>query len=422
MLRALRPPAMVLATALLAAGLAACSSPSGGSTTSDTGTPVTTSAAAPEEIRLWSSWKGSDLAAAQTLIDQYNASQTQYKVVHQFVDPIQQSLLTAEASGSGVPDLVVWDRFSTSLYASKGALMPLDDLIAAKGIDTSQFYQEALKELTYQGGTYGLPLTVDVRVIFYNKTLLAAAGLQPPTTWAELKQAASALTTRDASGTLTQSGFQVQDAGLFSIWCLQAGCQLVNADQTATAFNSPAGRSVLDFWGDLLFTSKVYDLGFADGSDPFAAGTLAMMYDGPWDIGKYNDVAGLEWGAVAPPAGPNGDRGAIMGGMGLVIPTGAKNTDGAFDFMTWWTDATQAVVYSKASGVFPGNQKATEDPYFQTDQYKPFVEALAFAKIRPTVAGYSDVEGQALTPQLQKFMAGEIDAATALSTAQTLGD
>jgi len=405
----------VLAVSLLGTNLVACSSPSTSSSTTAPGTP--------QQVTLWGSWKGSDQDAAQAMIDEYNASQSTYEVVYQFVDPVQQNLLTAEASGSGIPDLVVWDRFSTSLYASKGALQPLDDLISTNEVDTSQYYQQALKELTYQNQTYGLPLTVDVRVIFYNKTLLLDANLQPPTTWAQLEEDAVALTTRDSSGTLTQSGFQLQDAGLFSIWCLQAGCQLVSDDQKTTAFDSPQGQSVLDFWGKLLFTDKVYDLGFSDGSDPFASGTLAMMYDGPWDIGKYNGVSGLDWGAVAPPAGPNGDHGAIMGGMGLVIPTGAPNTDGAFDFMKWWTaNPAQGVEYAKLAGVFPGNQKATDDPYFQTDQYKPFVDALSFAQIRPTVAGYSDVEGQALTPQLQKFMSGEEDAATALSTAATQGD
>jgi len=409
--------AAVITASLITASLAACS------TTPTTPTSSAPPTAAAQEVTLWGSWKGNDQTAVQTMIDQYNASQSAYKVVYQFVDPVQQSLLTAEASGSGIPDVVVWDRFSTSLYANKGALMPLDDLIKQTGVDTSQYYQEALKELSAGGKTYGLPLTVDVRVIFYNKKLLTDAGLQPPTTWDQLEQAAVALTKRDGSGALTQAGFQVQDAGLFSIWCLQAGCQLVSNDQKTTAFNSPEGLSVLDFWGKLLFTDKVYDLGYSDGSDPFAAGTLAMMYDGPWDIGKYNGVAGLQWGAIAPPAGPKGNHGAIMGGMGLVIPTGAKNSAGGFDFAKWLTaDTANAVAFSKLNGNFPGNQKATNDPYFQTDTYKPFVDALAFASIRPTVAGYSDVEGKALTPQLQKFMAGEIDAATALATAQSLGD
>ena len=357
------------------------------------------------------------------MIDAYNASQSKYTVVYQYVNPVQDNLLTAEASGSGIPDAIVWDRFNTGLYASKGALMPLDDLISQNNLDKSVYYQQALQELTYKDQLFGLPLTVDVRILFYNKTLLSAANIQPPTTWDQLEQAAIALTTRDASGKLTQAGFQLQDAGLFNMWCLQAGCKLVNDAGTATAFNSPQGQSVLDYWGKLLFTDKVYDLGYSDGSDPFAAGTLAMMYDGPWDIAKYNGISGLEWGAVPPPAGPNGDKGAIMGGMSLVIPKGAPNSAGAFDFMKWWTaDPAQGVKFAQLDGVFPGNQKATDDPYFQTDVYKPFVEALAFAQIRPTALGYGDVEGQALTPQIQKFMSGEQDAATTLATAQTQGD
>lgn len=418
--------ARIAVIGLACASLAACSSPAGTSSNSPSGSPADETSATcsgSQSVTLWGSWQGSDQDAAQTMIDGYNASQTCYKVTYQYVNPTQDALLTAEASGTGIPDAIVWDRFGTSLYAGKGALMPLNDLISQNGVDTSQYYQQALQELTYQNQIYGLPLTVDVRILFYNKALLSDANIAPPTTWDQLEQAAVALTTRDSSGKLTQSGFQLEDAGLFNMWCLQAGCQLVNDAGTATAFNSDQGKSVLDFWGKLLLTDKVYDLGYASGSDPFAAGTLAMMYDGPWDIAKYNGVSGLSWGAVPPPAGPNGDKGAIMGGMSLVIPKGAPNSAGAFDFMKWWTaDTKQAVQFSQLDGVFPGNQAATQDPYFQTDVYKPFVDALAFAHIRPTALGYGDVEGQALTPQIQKFMSGEQDAATTLATAQTQGD
>jgi len=406
--------ALVIACGLLGLSLTACSSPAGSGSASSSGS---------QSVTVWGPWTGADQAAVQQLVDEYNSSQSKYQVVYQYVDQVQQKLLTNEAAKSGIPDAIMWDRYSTSLYASKGVLQPLDDLIAQDKVDKSVFYQEALQELTYQDKTYGLPLTVDTRVIFYNKTLFTQAGLTPPTTWDQLEQAAIALTQRDASGKLTQSGFALEDAGLFNVWCLQAGCQLVNSDQTATAFNSPQGLSVLDFWGKLLFTDKVYDLGWASGSDPFAAGTLAMMYDGPWDIGKYNAVSGLDWGAVPPPTGPTGDQGAIMGGFGMVIPTGAPNTAGGWDFTKWWTTNTaQGVKFAQLDGWLPGNQKAMDDPFFQSDTYKPFVQALEYAKIRPTVAGYSDVENLVLTPQIQKFMSGEQDAATTLSTAQSQGD
>ena len=51
-----------------------------------------------------------------------------------------------------------------------------------------------------------------------------------------------------------------------------------------------------------------------------------------------------------------------------------------------------------------------------------FTEAYTYAGIRSKVLGYSDVEGLALIPQLQKYVAGEISAEEALANAQSQGD
>ncbi len=376
----------------------------------------------PQEITLWGPWSGEAADQAQVMFDAYNSSQDEYRVEYQPQEEIAQKVLTAIAGGD-VPDLVIWDRYQTSLYASKGALMGVDDLIERDDVDTSVFYEQALGETSYDGETYGLPLIVDNRSLFYNKTLFAQAGLEPPTTWEELQADAKALTVRDGSGNLTQAGFELKDAGLFNLWCLQAGCDLVSDDGTTTGFDSDAGREVLDFWDQLLHQDKVYDLGFGDGSDPFAEGRLAMKYDGPWALSSLAEVPDLDYGIVEPPTGPDGDTGAVMGGLALVIPDGADNVDGAWDFAKWWTlDPANGVKFAQVSGWPPANQEAAADPFFASEDYAAFMATMEYAQARPATPGYQDVEGLALTPQIQRFMSGEISAEEALSAAASEGD
>ncbi|SDC32250.1 carbohydrate ABC transporter substrate-binding protein, CUT1 family [Sanguibacter gelidistatuariae] len=375
-----------------------------------------------KEVTFWGTWSGDQQRQAQEMIDLYNGSQDVYHVTYQAQEIVEQKLLTAMAGGD-VPDVVLWDRNQTALYAGKGVLHDLTDLVAKDSVDTSQFYEQAVLEMTHDDKLFGLPLTVDNRSIFYNKTLFEEAGLTPPTTWDELATTASALTVWDGSS-LKQAGFSLDDAGLFNIWCYQAGCDLLSEDGTTTAFNSPAGLSVLTFWDQLLNQDKVYKLGFGDGTDPFAEGKLAMKYDGPWAISTYNKVEGLDYGVVEPPTGPNGDKGAGMGGFGLIIPEGAKNVDGAWDFMTWWsTQPENGVKFGEIAGWIPANVEAANNSFFVDDEhYGGLIATMEFAKVRPIVAGYSDVEGLALIPQLQKFLSGESSAETALSTAQSEGD
>ena len=62
------------------------------------------------------------------------------------------------------------------------------------GFTTSGYYPGAISECTYQGKQYCYPIGTNSVGLFYNKAMLKAAGLQPPTTWDELAADAKKLT------------------------------------------------------------------------------------------------------------------------------------------------------------------------------------------------------------------------------------
>lgn len=380
-----------------------------------------TAANGAEKVVMWGSWSGEQIDQLEEQAAAFNESQDDYEVSYVAQELVEEKLLTALAGGE-VPDVVLWDRYQTSLYAPKGALASIDDFVAEDSVDLDAFYAPALSEMEVDGELYGLPLLVDNRSLFYNQTQLDEAGIEPPTTWDELKTAAVALTEKDG-GTLERSGFDMSDPGLFNQYLAQAGGSLLNEDETKTAFNSPEGLEVLEFWQELL-DEGVFQQGFGEGATPFAEGTMSMKYDGPWALSTLDQVDGLEYGVTPPVAGPNGDTGAYMGGFGLVIPEGAKNAEGAWEFMKWWTTQPEnGVNFGKIAGWIPANIEAANDPYFTEDpHYSAFIETLEYADVRPSVEGFSDVEGKALVPALEQFMAGELTAQQALDQAQEQGD
>lgn len=419
--------ASTLAPLMLLTALTACGTTTSQENTSGSeGTPTDT--ADRTEVVMWGSWSGDQIAQLEEQIEEYNASQDKYDVKYVMQQAMEEKVLTG-ITGGELPDLLMWDRYNTNVYASKGALASLDELVARDNVDLSQFYAPAVEEATgADGKLYGMPLYVDTRVLFYNKDMFAEAGVDADSikTWDDLEAAAIKLTKRDGDK-LVQAGFSLKDCGLYNLWSKQAGAELVNTDTTpaTTAFNSEEGLSVLQFWDKLMNEDKVYEIGFEDsyGGDGFKAGVVAISYNGPWALSEYEE-AGLNYGVIPNPTGPNGDKGAIMGGFSLAIPNGSKNVEGAWDFIKWWTTQPENQVnFSKISGWLPANIEAGKDPYFSEDEIlKVFVEVLGFADVRPNTLGYSDVESLALTPQLQKFMAGEISAEEALATAQKQGD
>lgn len=382
-----------------------------------------------QEVTMWGSMSGDAVQYINEMTDRYNESQDQYHVTYAVQDSMEEKLVTAIAGGD-VPDIVMWDRFTTATYAAKGAFLPLDDYIAADKLDLEQFYQPTVEEMKGNDGKqYGIPLTVDTRIVFYNKDLLAEAGVDPSSinTWEDLKTAAAALTKRNADGKLEQSGFSLSDPGLFNNWILQAGGKMVDDSVTppVTAYNSEAGLAVLNFWDELLNQEKVYELGFEDGfgGNGFKAGKVAICFNGPWAL-KSLDESGINYGVLEQPEGPGGVRSAIMGGFGLVIPSKAKAADAAWDFIKWWTTRPEnGVEFAKLSGNLPANKNAAADEYFMNDEVlSVFSKTMLYATTRMPVPGYSDVEGLALRPQLDLFVGGSLTAEEALSAAQKQGD
>ncbi|NOU87668.1 extracellular solute-binding protein [Paenibacillus sp. LMG 31460] len=428
---------MTVLTALsLTFSLAACSTKTGGDQTAESKKPEATTApaastaatkGAPVEITFWGDWGGEGEKQFVMMADAFNKSQDKIKVKYVLQEDMITKFLTAATSG-GSPDIMFWDRWRTSLYASKNVLHPIDDYLKKDNINRGDYYDEALKELSSGGKLYGLPLTVDARALFYNKKLFAEKGLQPPKTWDELENAAKQLTVWEGDK-LVRSGMSMQDNGLFNMWLQQAGGSMMTSDLKKTNFNNDQGKQVLDFWDKLINKDKVYKVGFekglGEGTDAFVTGKVAMTYTGPWMLSTYKKYGkDLDFGVVPPPAGPGGAKGSVMGGFGLVIPAGSKHKDEAWEFEKWWlANKDNTLLWAKTSLNLPGFKPALQDPFFKDDpNWKPFMDTLEFAKIRPQHPGYSVMEGDGLMPNIELFIQGKQDAATTLKKGQEQGD
>ncbi|OME45819.1 ABC transporter substrate-binding protein [Paenibacillus odorifer] len=378
------------------------------------------------ELTFWGDWGGEGQMQFETMVDAFNKSQDKIHVKYVLQQDMITKFLTSATNG-GTPDVLFWDRWRTSLYAPKNVLHPVDEYLTRDGISEDDFYSESLRELSYDDKLYGLPLTVDARALFYNKKLLAEAGLQPPTTWDELEAAATKLTKWNGNK-LETAGFSMGDLGLFNMYLQQAGGTMLTEDGK-TNFNNEQGKQVLEFWDRLMNKDKVYKVGFelglGEGQDAFVTGKVAMLYSGPWMLSTYNKYGkDLDYGIVPPPAGPNGDKGSVMGGFGLVIPEGSKHKEEAWEFIKWWTaNKDNALLWAKTSLNLPGYKPSMEDPFFKDDpKWQPFLETLEFAKVRPNHPGYSVMETDALAPNLQLNQQNKMSIDETLKKSQEEGD
>ena len=392
---------------------------------------VTTSALAePEELTIWGPWSGTRASQLQILIDKFNESQDKYHVSYVTTSNIQDKLLIALAGGDA-PDLVQWDRFYTSTYAPKGALVALDDLAARDNVDLNSFYEVGQRELTCNGKTYGITLSVDVRVYMYNKDLLEASGVDPSTitNLDTLMEAAKQCTIRDENGNLVQTGFNFNNLFVTYIRMFDNhGVVDDSGEIPVMNVNNDAGLAVLNYYHRWLYDDKVYDLGFDDSysGDSFAAGKSVFTVNTNYKMNKYIDENGINVG-VLPPLQPMTDTGAfacMIGGYSFAIPAASKNVEGAWEFIKWWsTSVENSVEYGKISGYLPGLKEAWNDEAFMAqDNMKIVLDYLPYGYCRDTVLGYSEMESKALAAYTQLFISGEITAEEALRQAEELGN
>jgi ABC-type glycerol-3-phosphate transport system substrate-binding protein len=137
------------------------------------------------------SWRPEDKDAYAKFIGEFEKQHPSVKVTFKpFKSTEYNTILTnALTSGTG-PDIVQLRPYSGARsMADAGYLLPLDDVKGVTGIPRS--YLDAAKGSDQK--VYGIPLSINSAVIFYNKKLFAENGLQPPQTWEEFLQVCSAL-------------------------------------------------------------------------------------------------------------------------------------------------------------------------------------------------------------------------------------
>lgn len=141
----------------------------------------------------FASWVGGG-AAWQNLAKQFHELHPNITIEFHDVpfEEIRTKLLAQVAAGNP-PDVAYMDASTTSEFASRNALIALDDFIAmSKAVDPDDYVEAFLQTAIYEGKIYGLPIDGESTGLFYRTDLFAEAGIEKaPETWEEFEEAAA---------------------------------------------------------------------------------------------------------------------------------------------------------------------------------------------------------------------------------------
>lgn len=219
-----------------------------------------------------------------------------------------------------------------------GQVLDLTELVAEVKDD---FNPAVLAPKTHDGRVYGIPQVIDMQMLYYRKSLLSNAGVEPPTTLDALVDAAHRLTSGKVKGLFLGNDGGAGVLGGTPLYA--AGLQLVG-DDGQVGFDDPAAARTL---GKLhrLYADKSLLLGApSDWSDPsaFVQGLTAMQWTGLWALPQVRKELGDDFGVLPfPRDGSQGRPSVPVGAYGAAVSARSRHKELAKEYVKWlWVERT----------------------------------------------------------------------------------
>ncbi|MBU1093210.1 MAG: extracellular solute-binding protein [Firmicutes bacterium] len=374
-------------------------------------------------IEFWHNYSAGDgqVAVLETLISEFEEANPNIKVNQVFMDwsALKNSVVLGASTGV-LPDLLRGDIAFVPQFQSLNTLYAMSEF--------SDYETQAAKVLAQPNSSnmmgdeyYGIAANTNTKILFYNETLLTAAGVSVPTTLDQVWQAASSLTDETVIG-MVEPWTGIWNVGPY-IWS-EGGDVLSPDNTTADGYiNSQIVVDVIQQLADLYAEGSLagpsMDPGAVGDTDGWAAGTYALELDGPWRAAS-NDTAGIEYGAMPLPAGSAGSISVLGGENFMQFKTSDEaHRNATWEFVKFMTDEHAQVEMAKV-GQMPVNLDAiTNAEAFAAMPLLPiFAEALLTAKARPVIPEWSEVENIIAT-KVALAITGEKTVQVALDEAAT---
>ncbi|MDT0458045.1 extracellular solute-binding protein [Streptomyces sp. DSM 41527] len=215
------------------------------------------------------------------------------------------------------------------------------DLTAEVEPVKDDFHQAVLAPKIWQDKIWGIPQVVDMQLLYYRKSLLKKAGVQPPQTLDELVDGAKKLSGKKSKGLFLGNDGGVGVLGGTPLFA--AGLSLITADGKV-GFDDPAAARTL---GKIrqLYADKSLLLGApTDWSDPaaFIQGLTAMQWSGLWALPQIKKALGDDFGVLPFPKDGSGGKPSVqVGAYGSAVSARSARKAEAKAFAKWlWVDRT----------------------------------------------------------------------------------
>ncbi len=332
---------------------------------------ITTTALARTDIQWWHSMTAVNNQWVNDLADQFNASQSDYKVIPTYKGSYDENMTAAIAafrSGNAPDILQVFEVGTATMMASKGAIVPVGKVMSDAGLpfDPKSFIPAVAGYYTAPNGQMlSFPFNSSTTVAYYNKDAFKKAGLNPdklPTTWPEVFEAAKKLKESGDNCPMTLAWMGWTQLESFSTW---------HNVEFATENNGMSGMDARLKIDSPLHVRHISDLAKAAANGEFVykgrgsqaqasftAGECAMIQTSSGFYGDVSKNAKFAYGLAPLPYYPDvkgAPQNTVIGGASLWVMAGKtpEKYKGVAEFFNFLSQPKVQAASHQRTGYLP---------------------------------------------------------------------
>ena len=321
--------------------------------------------------------------------------------------------LTFQLAGGNPPDAGWMMEDAAPTFANAGVLTDLaPTLSATEGYNLADFSEPAMGLWAGDGKVWGVPFSTSPFVIFYNKAMFDAAGLETPLAlagkgeWdmAKFQEVSKALTEANAG----KFGFEFKDGQGYDSRIMHALMPPIRAyggDVWANqecGFDKPEAVAAVQQLHDMVYKDKSIVPPGETGD--YFSGAAAMTIN---QISRASlmEKAGFEWGIAPLPTGPGGES-PVIGQAGIVVFTAGKQKELAAEFVAHMTSQESVATFAQffppaRESVLASDAFVNSNKLIPAEQMKVVGDAIAKGKVLPA---------HEKSPQIVAAMKPRVDA------------
>ncbi|MGC2084121.1 MAG: sn-glycerol-3-phosphate ABC transporter substrate-binding protein UgpB [Bradyrhizobium sp.] len=328
------------------------------------------------EIQWWHAMSGPNNDVVNKLANDFNASQSDYKIVPSFKGSYADTLnagIAAFRAGNAPGIMQVFEVGTATMMAAKGAIKPVSELMKEQGekFDPASYLPAITGYYsTAKGDMLSFPFNSSSMVMWVNLDALKKAGInEPPKTWPEVFDDAKKLHATSPTCGLSASWITWGLIEQFSAWHnVPIGTKANGLDgfDTQFVFNTPLETKLIENLVELQ-KDKSFDYSGRTntGEGRFTSGECGLYLTSSSFYPNVKANAKFNYTAVAMPYFPDvkdAPQNSIIGGASLWVMGGKSKEEykGIAKFFTFLSDTDRQVYLHEESGYLPITKAAYE--------------------------------------------------------------